>query len=359
MSLKIPKKSNTTPHSGSPRKSDKRSNKRTVVVVVISSVITAVILAVGLYYYFQNRPEKVLQDAFANSFVHIAKSSPTASFTNFSYETKGDQPIRIVFQLDSKSADQTGVYDAAVRLTLNNKPHRLTATVITVSNNEMYFKIHDLRASVDALAVTSVEAASYKNSLEPLIAKIDKKWVRVVSDEITAINSQDVQKCLTALNGLNNEDKKATKELFKRSPFIYVNEVLSPEKIRGEDSFHYKLRLDLVAASSFAQNAARLEFARSLKSSCAALYTPENKQLVEQIKQAAISNPSLLPEVELWVGKKSRTISKVRINKNNSTTNINITSELNFNSKKSDVKIPTESVPFTEIGNEINRLIGN
>lgn len=361
MATNSTKKQTLKPSSRPQVINSKNLNKPIIIIAMLFSAILLITLAFGLYYHVQNKPEKVLADALVNSFANVAEAAPVASNSVLSFETKGDQPMKFTVVLKTASAGNEGEYDAVLSLNLNKRTYKFRATVITAGNDELYFKVHDLRDSADKFAATSAEAATYRRNLDPFITKVEGKWVQVKSTDIMNMDEQTIQKCAATIGSLelSKNNEKQLKTLFKRHQFIQASETLASEEIRGENSFHYKLRVDPIAVAGFIENALSLDFLEPVTQNCVALYTTQNRQLLEQIKQAVINNPNLISELELWVGKKSRQITKVRINMNNNSTTGNFSSEISFNEKNIEVKIPVESVPLTEISTEINTITGN
>lgn len=339
----------------------KKSKKLQVISVAAFGFIILAILIAGIYYYIQTKPEKVISDALTNAISDTVNTVPQKSNTFLALKISGDQPVGATVSLAAQSAVNEGKYDLVINLNVNGKTQPIKISIIVVNKNELYFKVHDFKASADALAATSAEAATYMKKIEPLITKIDGKWIRIDKDDIKGLDTVEIQKCADAISGLEvtKDNEKQLKQFFKNSAPVKSAEVLDSEEVAGQKSFHYRLELDPLATVRFFNDVQKLQAIQPLKGSCGVLASPQNKQLLQQIKQALLNDPNLMPHVELWVGKKTRRITKVRITINNKETDITFSTEQVPYTENIEVNPPEGSIPFADISNEITAITGN
>jgi hypothetical protein len=126
---------------------------------------------------------------------------------------------------------------------------------------------------VDQLLANNPEAAAYGEYVNPIVAKVDNRWIKITKDDISKLSSaskDEVDTCTEALKSfkISKNDSKQLKKLFKENQFIIVSEKLKNETAANENSFHYKLDFNNAAAEGFAKQVITLESFKSIKQSC-------------------------------------------------------------------------------------------
>jgi len=158
------------------RVKQKRKARRFVGLLGLSLIVAGATVFAA-FNYFNSKPEKVLADALVASIEDFSSKRPAGVINEIALDMKGEQPLRLNLKLNTMVTHPQATTDAVVDIAFAGKTHTAQAEIRVVSNDELYFRLTNLKTVVDGLAQTTPEVASYRRSLEPLLSKLDNVWV--------------------------------------------------------------------------------------------------------------------------------------------------------------------------------------
>ena len=311
-------------------------------------MLAVVISGFGFYTYSISRSEAVLSDAIINTLMAVEQNKLVTTTGTFSFETKGDRPLKLTLKLTGQSNTEKGAVTAAADILFASETVATSADVLIADGDTLYVKVKDLKTALERASTKMPEVANVKRSAGPLITKIDNRWVLVKSTDITAGgNDNELRRCAVTLRNstVTNSDKKQLARLFKEKRPIEAVETYATENVAGEASYHYKVNLRADRTREFLAAAFRLPSFNTLKNDCASASTLVGKNTEDQM------------HVELWVGKKTRQPTKFRINMNNTTAAYDFVSEFSFQPTAPDIAMPKDAIPFSDIAPEMQLLV--
>lgn len=337
-----------------------KSKKPLLIGVILAVIVLAGAALAGTYVYMNNKPEKVLADAFANTASDLLDKKPASTIGELSFESKGDTPAKVNLKFDGKSNGENGQGSAEVTVTFDGKTYNVKTSAAVFGEDEFYFKIENLKKTVDTLVANQPEFKLYTSTLDPIISKLDNQWIKVTKDDLKQfgmVDEQKVDKCSAAVQNLklSKDDKKQLKKLFKENQFIVASEKLKTEKAADESSFHYKLDFNDKAAESFAKQVIEMKSLSTVKKDCGI----DQKDIEEGFKKSTTEEEKndVKPVVELWVGKKSRRPTKFKVTASDKEFTLDFNTELKLNTKNVTVEKPTDSISVNELKAEFEKLI--
>lgn len=344
---------------GVPQMRTKKSKKGLLVGIIIALlVLVGGGVATGVYVYMNNKPEKVLADALTNTMSDLLGKSPSSSVGSVTFESKGANGAKIMIKFASKSAAENAQGSADVTVAFAGKTYNIKASSVVIGDKELYFKVENLRKTVNSLTANQPEFTMYADALNPMIKKLDNQWIKVTQDdlkELGMVDDQKVDKCTAAVQNvsLSGDDKKQLKKLFKENQFVVASEKLKTEKAAGESSFHYKLDFNDKAAEGFAKQVIAMQSFATVKKDC----DINEKDIESSLKSEESSKKDQVkPVVELWVGKKSRRPTKFSITASDKEFTLDFNTEMKLNDTDVVVEKPSKSTSIEELKAEFEKL---
>lgn len=338
----------------------KKSKKKLLIGLVVLAILLVGGGALAAYTYLNNKPEKVLADALANTASDLTEKKPSAMIGTLTFESKGDSPVKIAVKFDSKASGENGQGSADVTVDFSGKTYNVKASGVVFGEEEFYFKIENLKKTIATLIGNQPEFATYSQLVDPIVAKIDNRWIKVTKadlQELGMADEQTVDKCTTALQNLklSKDDTKQLKKLFKQNQFIVAGETFKAEKVGDEDSFHYKLDFNNQAAENFAKQVIAMPSLSGVKTDCGI----DEKDITDGFKKedSTASKTETKPVVELWVGKKSRRPTKFKVSANDKDVTVDFTTQVNLNARDISIEKPTSSVSVDELKAEFEKIV--
>lgn len=328
------------------------------VIIGVLVMIGAIVSAYVVFARFNNMPEKVLADALSNTVADIVRGNPGSSVGILKLESRGQLPYTLSLDFETKSSDTAGAGVVNAHILFAGKSYVIAAAA-TVIDDEYYFKLDDLNKTLQEAANNQPVVAAYKSYLDPIISRLDNKWVKVTQDDLRllgGLNKQVVDKCPLAVKNmtLSKTDQKQLKKLFLENQLMVVSETLKSQNIDSESSFHYRLDFNNQAATAFAKNVFNMQSFRAVKAACGIT----DKELESSFQGQAISKVQAhKPVVELWVGKSSRRPTKFKLTFDDTSIAVDFTSQINLRAKTSKIDKPTDSVPIADLRAEFEKLI--
>lgn len=348
--------------AGQPKKS--KGKKIALIVVIIAAFLLAAGGAGAFFYlnHLNNKPEKVLADALANTAADLLDQKPSTTVTKVVVDSK-ENNIKVTVDLDTKTVGKNGEVAANVRFEAEDTDISVKASAIMIGSKEYYFKIDDLRETVRSAvqayvrsqdgSVSVAEINETLSALDPLIKKVDGVWVQVKLDDLEGLTSDaSVSKCSEAVENLrlSDQDQKDLKELFADNQFIVAKEVYDQKDVDGDKSFHYLIDFSDDAAISFAKGAIQISSLKAVAEAC-------------DVKEADIKKPESTSEnepdemtVELWVSSKSRRLTKAQIKAHDTEVSLDFATTLKLDVGGLKVEQPSDFVTMEQLQQDLQQL---
>lgn len=350
-----------TPSVGASFATPQKPAKKPLIIGIVVALL--VLIGAGVasaYIYMNNKPEKVLADAFTNTASDLLDKKPASSVGELTFESKGDTPAKVNITFDGKSSGENGQGSADVTVTFAGKTYNVKTSAVAFGESEFYFKIENLKKTLSTLTASQPEFAMYTDVFDPIVSKLDNQWIKVTKDDLKQLGMADekkVDKCTAAVQSLklSKDDKKQLKKLFKENQFVVASEKLKSEKASDETSFHYKLDFNDKAAENFAKQVIEMKSFATVKKDC----DIDQKDIEDGFKNEnkAEEKDDVKPVVELWVGKKSRRPTKFKITANDKEFSMDFNTEVKLNAKDVTVEKPSSSISVNELKKEFEKLM--
>jgi hypothetical protein len=335
------------------------SKKKLVGLVTAGVVVIAAIASGATYIHLNNKPEKVLADAFTNTVSDVLEKKPVSSVSAVVFESKGATPAKVSVKLDNKSDGKNGQGRADIIVDFAGKTYNVTASAVVMGSNELYVKVENLKKTLQTLAGSQPAFSSYTEAFDPVITKIDNRWIKITSQDLKELGMPDEDKvdtCAKAVESvkLSKSDKNKMKKLFKENQFVVADEVLGSEAVSGEKSFHYKLDFNDKAAEGFAKQVINLDSLKQVKKDC----DIDESKVSDALKSSEKGSSSdVKPVVELWIGKKSRRPTQFKVTASDKEFALKFDTTLKLNATDVVVKAPSGSISVTELQAEIEKVM--
>jgi hypothetical protein len=339
-----------------------KSNKKKFILggILLFIVLAGGVLA-GVYTHLNNKPEKVLADAFVNTIGDVVDKKPMTSVGALSFESKGSTPVKLSLKIDSKTNGKDGQGSADVTVEFAGKEYSIKGSGVVFGEDEVYVKVERLREAVRQLAASQPALGAYEQMVQPIVSKVDNQWIKITKDDLKELgmaNEDTIDKCSVAVQNikLSKSDKKQMKKLFKENQFIVAGETLENENISGEKSFHYKLDFNNKAAENFAKQVITMESLSQIKKDCEFDEEKIEESFSEQ-QSSSSSDSKVKPVVELWVGKKSRRPTQFKLTAKDTEFSMDFNTQVKFDADNIVVEKPANSISVQELKREIENLV--
>lgn len=309
--------------------------------------------AYSIYSHFNNKPEKVLTDAFTNTFEDLTLKESLTFNGWLNLDIKGDRPLKLSITPEGSIDKNNGYIKSQISITHKEEAHTFGAELVFDGDEALYFKLDNLKPTLQKLGEDIPEVRSLTKVKDQLITKLEGKWVKVNKSDVQNLSNIDdakIQQCTQAFKNLKlkKSDKKQLKNLFEQNQPLRIVDYLKSEDVNGATSYHYKLNFNSENAAKFKNAALEKELFHEVRDSCI-FESKDNKSM----RQPDNTN-SFTPNIELWVNKKTRTINKVRINIDNNQTTFNFELNSAFKDQKTDINLPKEWTAFSDLRQEFD-----
>jgi|GEM_PF-6977097 len=308
--------------------------------------------------YINNRPEKVLADALTNTTGDLLDGTPISATGNLVFESKGEQPVKVWVTFDSRASAENSAGSATIRVLYSGKVLNLKASTIILGNGDYYFKIENLKQAIADVTDVQPVFSTYALYTDPIVAKLDNKWVKVTKDDLnqpSGVDTESFDKCMTALKNLDisKTDQQEIKKIFKQNQFIRMVESLKSEKVAGEDSFHYKLDFNGNAFKNFANLVAANDSLKTAMYDCRLVGETVHSEFKYTISQ---NSKEKKPVVELWVSKNSRRPTKLRLNQSNQDLTADFSTEFKMKPKVFTIEKPAGAISIDSLKTDLEKI---
>ena len=345
---------------------------------IIGGVIAGTLVLLGgggvlAYVAWHESPDKVLADGFAN----VLHKQPTGGGLTLAVEG-GD--IEADLKLDATGNDKLS--KAALSLKIDSDKHEIDLTgqaemVSNVESGTFYLKLRDVRQTVEQVIDAAIEqsAESYESlglemtdrqvadqkkrtmtQLEPIITKIDNKWIKFNADGTSSTSKE--QKCLNDTMKKLRDDAEMRRELvnvYADNKFVEIKENLGVK----DGSHGFVLDINQEKARAFGKAGESTAFARALKactgetSSRSDTTTPSTNSGNDDLKNT---------RVEVWVSQWSHQITAMKMNTTYTGTgddvSINADVKLDYSGAAENIEEPTDAVDAETLQQDLQQLMG-
>ena len=317
-----------------------KSSKKKWVIIAAALVVLLGGGAAGALWW--TSPQKAFDDATSSY------DLPESAGVKGSMVVTPSGGPTVTIDMNSKYAAMKSNTDLAIKMNAGAVNINLTGALATSDTKSVYFKINDVRKTVESFAGSS--APMIDQNYGGLIDKIDGKWV-----EITEADMKDATKdsgtdlgCISETLGKITRDKSYLKDLYalyEKNKYISVKETLGSETINGKDSHHYVLALDKSKMQSFDKAMQESRLAKELK-----------KCIGDEEAALPLSAESVdgVPKMEIWVDKWSHKLTKLVMTQDQEGTSVKLTATVDYAAQ--NVTMPKADTQFKDLLKEAQDL---
>lgn len=281
---------------------------------VIGGIIAGALVVLGggsalAYNLWYQNPEKVIFDALTHAFK--AESMTGEGVVKLKTD---DMNLKVTFDTEGNGAD--GRANAKVAIDSQSTDDGISVDVnasLLVKGDTLYFKLDNVRKTVDQLAESFGEVPDY---FDPIINKIDGQWVSVKASDYEDVSKEyaDQQRCIADLSeklSTNNDMKKELTDLYKQHRILIIDKKLPAKTINGVGSLGYEISADANAAQNFAKGLADTAAGKELKKCNDDI---DFGDIADAIKEADEDNDATVKTTfELWVSRFGHQITEVNL----------------------------------------------
>lgn len=351
----------------------KKSKKGRTVALVLALIFILLGVTGTVYAFWYQSPDKVLADGLVNA---VTARSVRADGTVKYVDEK--QEFNLTF-------DSRGDYDSGSTLSANfklkdkeaNTEINLQGDTIFATNGDIYFRLVNidkvyeqfmevtLNQMTERLEAGSegqipqefIDAAheSFVERYRPVVEKVENKWVKITPADLkrASVENGKLSECINKSFKEFSQDQNAITHLgtsYAQNRFLVIKESLGVKN----GSIGYVMDFDENVAKKFKDELVK---------------NPIFKRVDECIKDASEDSAYVVPlseqgwkksdRTELWFDQWKHNITAIKTEvaqkKDNQTKKLTAEIRPNFNIKF-DVKMPSDSIPFTDILDDIRLL---
>lgn len=311
-----------------------KGSKRKLVVILIAVVIALVLLASSAAAYFMvylpNTPENVLLQGLYNT---ASKSELKSGKLDGTLKVSGQDIPAALGDIDlTASFAESG--DVGLTLSTDFDGNSLTGEYRMIGD-DTYLKLNGIKNLDKILASFDVQDPDINQTLvlfAPFLEKIDGQWIKAdaSSDQITggATGSLDVL-------DMSEEDANKVADIYQKYPVIEITEVMADEQVNGEDSKHFKTKINK-------EN--YVKFLTELKDANVSALKVEQSD-IEAAKDEDFSKINL----EIWVRKSDKTINQILISGETEGTTVELRIALTAINEPVTIEVPEGAKTFEEL----------
>lgn len=352
-----------------PQPPKKSKTKKIILIAIICMMVILSGVGVGAFLYLNylnNKPEKVLADALANTTADVLERKPIASVSKIVIKS-AENDMEVTIDLDAKSTSNNSEVVAKVDFNSQGIKINTTANIRYIDEGEYYFKIDNLRESISSTVqqlaarqggMSPSQINQILRTINPLITKIDGTWIQISTDDIDGMASTgaSIDECSKALQSLrlSSDDQESLKQLFQENQFITATEEYDKQAVDGNSSFHYLIDFNEDATMQFAKGAVKLPSFKTVVEACD---IKEEDIKKPESSSSTSGSDSEEVKVELWVSTDTRRITKLQINAKEAETVLDFNSTLNFDTGDIKVEKPQDFITIKELQQDVQQLI--
>lgn len=342
----------------------RRPGKKILAIVAAVMVLGLGGSAFAYVTIMNNSPEKVLADALANTMTDVLDKKPYQMASTVKFESKqAGSPYSVSIDIDAKQVGENGQVGATVRLEAGAKMDvSVTGSIIAEGTDAVYVKLDNVQKTVNDVVAMSPEVAPMAAKVKPLIQKIDGRWIKIDEKSLASYgvveSEKKVDECTEEMKKLriSKKDKGRVKEIFKNNQFAIASEELPSETVDGDSSFHYKLDLNEEAGLRFVKEFVGLESFAGVKKACEIKQEDIEKDL-KKLQEKKDEEVKEKPVFELWVSKKTRYPTKVKVTFENKEFTMEQITTTKINAQNITVDIPKDFMTLEQLKAEIEKTL--
>jgi hypothetical protein len=230
----------TSPLTNDPLKSNNKTKTNKVVLSLFAILLLfASLTTVYVFFYLPNTPNNVLMTGLYNTYVdNQIKSGKLSGSVNFSGKSVPKYLEEIVF---TGSFDEKGsvAYTASTSVAGND----LSGEMIKIEGDNTYVKLIGTKNTKAILKKVGTNKYINDNAGQTIniLASLDGKWI-ITDDTFKQVTSSITGPFKTTQ--LSKEDTQKVVELYKKHPFLQIDEVMADEEIDGHSSKHFKVSVN-------------------------------------------------------------------------------------------------------------------
>jgi hypothetical protein len=215
----------------------KKSRKKLLLISLVAVLVVLLGGAAAAYQYMLTKPENVLKMALANSLSKDKVKSMHFSGELDVEEQGNDMSLGATFT--GAANNTSGAFDLSGKLDVYVT--NITFDARSVDGKSAFIRVGGLEGLPELLAAGG--SAEVAQLYAPMIAAVNNQWFEI---------NESLTKELGVKEGtLSDADVKKLKDAYQKHTFLVVKEKLANEKVKGVDSYHYKVVVDKAKLKSF------------------------------------------------------------------------------------------------------------
>ncbi|HEY0965493.1 MAG TPA: hypothetical protein VGE13_03375 [Candidatus Saccharimonadales bacterium] len=296
---------------------------------IIAGVVVGILALLGgggalAYTVWNQSPDKVIMDGLAN----LLTDAPKGMTLKADYQA---EDVKLALSVDAKSNEK--MRDAKIVVNFSNSKENieLTASANTLTKTQdgvMYLKLNDIREPIEkAIGMTAdkqqvpfglnqgngasnmspaAQKAKLLKQIDPIITKIDNKWIKINAKSSSDDVIGGMQKCVNDLVKKVETNKAVRDEIIRAysgNRFIVVKEQLGVK----DGSYGYVLGFDETKASGFIKALDSTQFAAGMNKCLGGSGRPD----LSDGEVAGVDDNFKDSRFELWVSQGAHQITGV------------------------------------------------
>jgi hypothetical protein len=315
-----------------PFKPAKKSRKKLAIILSIIGVLIAAVAAAAIWWFaYYNNDRAILKSAFDNLLTQQSGTFDMELTANLG-DNAPDGIGAITANAKIASDDQGNTSgDFSLSVDISGEALKVEGAMYAAANGDAYVKLGGLKPVVD-MAVEMIGSeedaagfAAMEDLINPIIDKVDGKWIKISTDDIKSMTGEDVnlsetQKCMADVTKRLRDDAAVRKNLLEA---LKSEGVLTAKRVdKNADSFKYELTFDGTNIERFGQNIAGTEIVEQI-ANCTGTTAPvqafdeyEDAVAIDADDIGANVNNILADanvKIYFWVDRKTREASRLEI----------------------------------------------
>jgi hypothetical protein len=339
-----------TTTTGLPLQQPPKKSKKGLIIGIIAAVLVLLGGGAVLAYSLYNKPEKVLTDALDHALQ--TKQGEVKGVVSIK-STENESPYDVMITMDAKNDQETSAIRGDVTLTQGAVSLKFAAQSVITLDGTYFVKVENVDGLTDNLFKTfgesyGMETAALKKDAQPLIDKVNNKWIKITPADVKEVSGSDsdsdkTTKCVQDVVKSIRDDSKIRNEItdaYRKNAFLAVDNKGS-ESINGTASFHYAVTADDKKGEAFG-NALKDTTAFKKLKECDASFDSSDTSSDSSSDDTKVTS-------DLWVSQWSHDVTRLKLHAISKDSVADI--QLDFSlGKKVTVDVPTtDIVTFKDI----------
>ncbi len=311
-----------------PKKSSKKK-------LIIAGAVAVVLLgggAAGAMWW--TSPQKTFDDMMSSY------ELPTSARVKGTMDITPSSGMPVTVGFTTKFADGRSNSDLSLKMDAGAMKLDFTGAFATGDNKSLYFKVNDIRKTVESLAGSNTWMV--EETYGEIINKVDGKWV-----EVTESDMKDASKdsgtdfgCVSDALVKITKDTTYVKDayaIYEKNKYMSLKETIGSESVDGRDSHHFMVAVDKAKMDAFNKAMEKSKIAVDLK-----------KCMTASDDTAAFdATESTSPKLEIWADKWSHKLTKIVMTQDQEGTTVKLTATFDY--AKQTVSTPKADTQFKDL----------